>query len=612
MTTDPDKLPLPPGNRTFPLLGETLPFLGDAFTFIARRVAKHGPVFRTHLLGRPTVILAGPSVSHVFIDEELVLREGSMPGHVRELFGGQSLPLLDGEAHRTRKGQVLAAFGREALASYVPAMQALVEAALDRWAKAEEVRAAPELKRLAISVIARNVASLGEGPDLEALLAGYQTVLTGFSAVPVAIPGTTYTRALAARDGILTILRRVVAEHREHPRDDGLGRILAEKGPDGATIADDEVVKELHHVFIAGYIVFAELCALLTRLVEHPELQAALVAEVQARAPSGPLAARALAALPLVSRVVQETKRITPVVPIAFGRAKKTFELSGYRIPEGTMLYWAPWNHDQDPEAFPRPEVFDPERFSEARAEHRRHELAYAPQGMGPALGHTCPGFDYASLMMQVFLVSVLRGFSWSLPEQRLGLDFAKLPPEPLDGLRVVFHQEQSASAPISRAPKTLRAAEHAPDAELEAPRLGPAALRALATVIWADGVMTADEASTLVHVARASGLSEEEVQEVARVTRERAADEREPLQLDAAASEHLFSLACLLAASDGSIDPRERDAVAAFGARLGLDEEARARASRASHAVAQSIGASSKALAALAAEASVGAASGA
>ena len=95
MTDELDDKPLPPGNRAFPLLGETLAFLRDPFAFVARRVAKHGPVFRTHLLGRPTVILTGPRVSGVFLDEDLNQREGAMPPHVQALFGGRSLPLLD-------------------------------------------------------------------------------------------------------------------------------------------------------------------------------------------------------------------------------------------------------------------------------------------------------------------------------------------------------------------------------------------------------------------------------------------------------------------------------------------------------------------------------------
>src|SRR5262249_31766125 len=161
------------------------------------------------------------------------------------------------------------------------------------------VAAVEELKRLAITTIARNVVSMDAGSDLETLLAGFKAVTAGFSGLPLPIPGTTFARAIAARDAIFAILRRVVAEHRERPHDDGLGRMLASRGPvhdggsapkpPGEAISDEDATKELHHVFIAGYIVFAELAAILIRLVERPDLHAALAAEVLAHAPAGPL-----------------------------------------------------------------------------------------------------------------------------------------------------------------------------------------------------------------------------------------------------------------------------------------------------------------------------------
>src|SRR6476620_10882307 len=121
-------LPLPPGRSGLPLLGETLAFAKNPFGFIEERLAKHGRIFRTHVLGRNTVVVAGPEAAGRFIDGSVVLREGSMPPHVQELFGGRSLPLLDGGAHAARKAEVLQAFTREAMRAYQP----LVESAIAR------------------------------------------------------------------------------------------------------------------------------------------------------------------------------------------------------------------------------------------------------------------------------------------------------------------------------------------------------------------------------------------------------------------------------------------------------------------------------------------------
>jgi hypothetical protein len=52
------ELPLPPGRSGLPLLRETLAFVTDPH-FVERRFARHGPIFRSHLLGRPVVFLGG-------------------------------------------------------------------------------------------------------------------------------------------------------------------------------------------------------------------------------------------------------------------------------------------------------------------------------------------------------------------------------------------------------------------------------------------------------------------------------------------------------------------------------------------------------------------------
>ena len=584
----------PPGGRWFPVIGETLAFLAKPFEFIDERVARHGPIFRTHLLGKPTVILAGGATAGVFADEQLCLRDGSIPNHVRELFGGRSLGLLDGSEHATRKRQILAAFVPEALPAYVPAMQTLIETTLARWtSRDEELDGIAELKRLAISAIATNVVNMGDGPDLETLLESFQVLTAGFTGLPVALPGTAFKRALNARDAIFEVLGRAVKEHRESERDDGLGRMLAHRDEHGAMMTDENAVMELHHIFIAGYIVFAELASLLITIAREPALHDALVTEVRASAPSGKLTIRQLASMDLLSRVVQETKRITPVVPLAFGLARKSFVVGGFRIDEGTMLFWAPFAHHQDAAVYPKPQTFDAERFTAARAEQGRHPFAFAPQGMGPSTGHKCPGVDYATLLMQVFTTTLLRDYTYDIPEQDVSLDLSRIPPEPRDGLRLTF----SRSAGASSARPTAKKALAKPLRPSELPRLYPEdplgidALLALAEIVWADGRVAEEEAEALVKIARACTLDDHDVALVQRALQERPSTEQLlPLSLAREEAEHLYTLACVIASADGTLDPREVAAIAGLGDRLRLDASARERSATAAAAVAESL----------------------
>jgi cytochrome P450 len=106
------------------------------------------------------------------------------------------------------------------------------------------------------------------------------------------------------------------------------------------------------------------------------------------------------------------------------------------------MVMWAVTPSHVAQSAYTDPEKFDPERFSIARAEEKRHEHAFAPQGAGPVTGHRCPGLDFATYFMEIFAVVLLRRYSWELPPQHFELEWSKTPPEPKDALRAIVQDE--------------------------------------------------------------------------------------------------------------------------------------------------------------------------
>ncbi|HVT14613.1 MAG TPA: cytochrome P450 [Thermoanaerobaculia bacterium] len=427
--------PLPPGRMGWPLLGETLSFLEDGFGFIERRRGQYGPVFKTHLLGRRAVVLVGPEGSGQFIDGA-VQRAGAMPPHIQELFGGTSLPLLDGAEHLARKTFILTGFTREALAAYLPVMERMTGEACERWASAGEFAWIEDMKRLSIEVICATVMGIQPGPATDDLRRQYDVVLKAFARLPIPLPGTAYTRAQAALDRILARFEKVLRERQAEPRDDGVSRILAATTAEGGRIGLDECKIELHHLILAGFIVFAELAALVLQLTRHPDVHRRLAAEV-ATLPPGELRLESLAALPYLAQVVMEVKRLCPIAPVFFGKARYSFEFKDYRVPAGWMVLWAHRSSHLTDDTYPDPERFDPERFAAGRAEHRRHEHAFVPHGAGPAHGHKCPGTDFATVLMDVFAVKLLRGYSWELAAgQDLDYDWKLIPPEPKDGLR--------------------------------------------------------------------------------------------------------------------------------------------------------------------------------
>lgn len=433
---------LPPGSSGLPLLGETLPFISDMFGFIRGRTARYGRVFRSNILGHPTAFISGPEVTDQWLDESKIQRADSFPAPVRQLFGGPGiLPLMDGAEHRQRKELLMAAFTHEALASYLPGLQLIIESALSRWATGVERPLLPELKLLAVQGISANVFGMKAGPELDRLVADYGILFKGFTGLPVNLPGFSFHAALQARDRILVQLADQVQRHQAGGFDDGLSRVLSARTAAGKGMAPGDATKEMHHVVLAGTIVFAELGAMMVELARHPPVREKLVAEVRAAAPAGPVTPAQLRQMPYLDQVVMEVKRTCPNVPVSFGRARVPVHVGGVTIPAGWNVMMAVGEHNRNA-IFTRPEEFDPDRFGEPRAEQRRHPHAFAPQGAGSLLGgHKCAGYDYSTVFMQLFTVLLARGYTWDVPPQDLSVNRALVPPELKSGLRVVIRK---------------------------------------------------------------------------------------------------------------------------------------------------------------------------
>jgi cytochrome P450 len=421
-----------------PLLGETLAFVRNPFRFLEDRQGRHGNVFRSRVVGRKVVFLAGTEGAESFYDSENISRADAHPFLLVDMFGGINFEMYDGPRHLALKSIALTAFDRTAIAGYLPDMQTLVGETLARLARAGEFAATVELRRLAIEAICWNVMGLPPGPETEAFTRAYGTLLAGLAApIPLKIPGTTYGRAMAARDRLLSRIRTVIGERRAAPGTDGLSRILGATAADGRTYTDDEALLETHHIVIAGFIVYVLLAEVMRRLAEDSELRRRCAEEIGKHAPSGPLTMESLDRLSTSTSVVLEAKRFVPLVPLAFGRARRTFSCGGYIVPEGWTVYLALWLNNRDPSIYTDPERFDPDRFGLQRAEHRKHPMGFIPQGAEPPTGHRCLGLDYSTYLVLAFLTLLGRGYTWDLPPQNLAYDWRKRPPEPRDGLRV-------------------------------------------------------------------------------------------------------------------------------------------------------------------------------
>ena len=121
----------PPGTLGLPLLGETLAFLRDP-DFAKKRHQQYGPIFKTQLLGNPTVFLKGTEANDFVLTHENQYFVVSWPPSVKRLLGPLSLALQTGALHLQRRKLLAQAFQPRALANYVSVMVAISDQYLER------------------------------------------------------------------------------------------------------------------------------------------------------------------------------------------------------------------------------------------------------------------------------------------------------------------------------------------------------------------------------------------------------------------------------------------------------------------------------------------------
>lgn len=92
-------------------------------------------------------------------------------------------------------------------------------------------------------------------------------------------------------------------------------------------------------------------------------------------------------------------------------------------MPKGTQLWIPTYAIHHDPEFYPKPEVFDPERFT-AEMQKERNPTTYLPFGEGP---RNCIGDRFGLMQTRMGLIKLLHSFMFKIsPETTHPLKIAK------------------------------------------------------------------------------------------------------------------------------------------------------------------------------------------
>jgi cytochrome P450 len=402
-------------------VGETLSFLRDP-DFASKRQAEYGDIFKTHLIGRPTVVMMGQEANRFILSshmEHFSWREG-WPGTFRELLG-ESLFLQEGEQHRRNRKLLMPAFHGAALHSYLDTMVSITQRYLHHWQQQDALVCFDAMKQLTFEVASTLLIGSEPGALTEQLSQWFTTLTNGLFTVPLRWPWTPYGKALQARDHLLAHIEQVVKERVAHPTQDALGLLVQSRDEQGDRLTLEELKAQALLMLFAGHeTTTSMLTSAMMALAQHPSSLETCRSEQQALATSGPLSLEQLGQMPYLEQVLKEVERLYPPVGGGFRGVIKPFEFNGYQVPEGWMALYQMRSAHYDPRCYNQPDDFDPDRFGPERAEQRRNDYTLVGFGGGPRI---CVGLAFAKMEMKIVLALLLRQYQWDLlPDQDLSL----------------------------------------------------------------------------------------------------------------------------------------------------------------------------------------------
>ncbi|XP_050173804.1 cytochrome P450 3A9-like [Myiozetetes cayanensis] len=176
-------------------------------------------------------------------------------------------------------------------------------------------------------------------------------------------------------------------------------------------LTDTEILAQAFIFIFAGYEPTSNTLGYLAyELAMHPDVQQKLVQEIDAALPNkAPLTYDAVMKLEYLDMTLSETLRMYPLGGRLERNCKKDVEINGVTIPKGTIVMIPPYVLHRNPEYWPNPEEFRPERFSKENKESM-DPYTYLPFGAGP---RNCIGMRFALLTLKVAIVSLLQHFTF-------------------------------------------------------------------------------------------------------------------------------------------------------------------------------------------------------
>jgi cytochrome P450 len=389
---------------------------------------------------RNLVFVGDPKlVRQVFAADPTTLHFGD-PNPIGRLTGRKSLFWLNEDEHLAHRRMVLPPFHGKRMGTYESIVEEEALREMATWPEGRAFSTTGPFMRITLAIILRAVFGMREGWMMEEMREQTPKAVAIGSRMMVMPPLQRDLAPWYPWDKFRALIQRfewgvnaLIDAARRDPELERRADVLAlfaraTHEDDGSPLTDEEIADELKAVVAAGHETTANTLAwAVERLRRHPDVLRRLVREADDGAKDLRIA------------TIYELQRTRPVIPGTGRLVVKPFELGDYILPPGTVLVLpTPFLHF-DPEVYPDPLRFNPDRFLGQRPDPN----SWIPFGGGI---RRCPGAAFAHMEMDIVLRTLLREVELQ-PTRKGGerMFFRGIAFAPMQGGKAVIRRRQRA-----------------------------------------------------------------------------------------------------------------------------------------------------------------------
>ncbi|XP_064556307.1 probable cytochrome P450 4s3 [Drosophila montana] len=195
----------------------------------------------------------------------------------------------------------------------------------------------------------------------------------------------------------------------------------------GGDLSDVDIREEVDTFMFEGHDTTSSAIAFaISLLSKHADVQQRVYEEALE------LEGREKESMPYLEAVIKETLRLYPSVPFFSRNVHEDLQVGQVTVPKGASISCLVYMLHRDPDSFPQPERFDPDRFY--LNEQQLHPFAFAAFSAGP---RNCIGQKFAMLELKCSLAMLLRHYQFLPVAEHQPQPLAELVMKSGNGIRV-------------------------------------------------------------------------------------------------------------------------------------------------------------------------------